>query len=376
MSYGFNMLFCEAATLGQAMCIAKNFVKRICTKEKMEKEIRENLYYIPSIRERAKPEDKVFCRTADRYWLYGLFNYRFVYWGKYQILGLLSESCDEWPASTETKGSCSVYFQNSCDQDYEFTEWPTFIPFFATTVQKYQHLVNIPAEKVQTFIEKQGGSLLQDDDDMDSVDDTALRSSSEISGLKRILVHIWPQNVRREKQKVDSYYIRSALYDYIFRTLDLDAWLYGRESDVFERFAINGMETTETLWDMSEYLNAFVNKQLDHIYNKKSIVVPVVISGSSTVFLYRYVYEDSDDVMTTEKVKATLNCIVREYLETKEGKELVQKFNGNIPYEELLSTIPARHFIKHQIHPMKERDYLAQAVTFEYGESYTATNQQ
>ena len=124
----------------------------------------------------------------------------------------------------------------------------------------------------------------------------------------------------------------------------------------------------------SEYLNAFVNKLLDRIYNKKSIAVPVVISGSSSTFLYRYVYEDSDDMMTTEKVKATLNCIVREYLETKEGKKLAQEFNGNVPYEELLSTIPAHYFAKHQLHPMKERDYLVQAVTFAYGESYTAAN--
>lgn len=376
MSYGFNMLFCEAANLGQAMCIAKDFVKRICTKEKMEKEIRENLYYIPSIRERAKPEDKVFCRTADHYWLYGLFNYRFVYWEKYQLLGLLSEERNEWPASAKSEGAYSVYFQNSCDQDYEFTEWPTFIPFFAKAVQEYQRLVDMPAEKVQAYIKKQGGTLLQDEDDEeDNADNGAMTQPiQETKFLSRILAYSWPQKDHRGEKRVDSYYIRSALYDYIFRTLDLNAWLYGHESDIFERFAINGLETSEMLMDTSEYLNAFVNKQLDRIYNKKSIAVPVVISGSSSTFLYRYVYEDSDDMMTTEKVKATLNCIVREYLETKEGKKLAQEFNGNVPYEELLSTIPAHYFAKHQLHPMKERDYLVQAVTFAYGESYTAAN--
>lgn len=114
---------------------------------------------------------------------------------------------------------------------------------FAKAVQEYQRLVDMPAEKVQEYIKKQGGTLLQDEnDEEDNADNGAMTQPiQETKFLSRILAYFWPQKYHRGEKRVDSYYIRSALYDYIFRTLDLNAWLYGHESDIFERFAINGL---------------------------------------------------------------------------------------------------------------------------------------
>ena len=87
MSYGFDMGFAQANSLQEAMAIALEYTQSQMTEKNIRKTIRDNLYYIPSVRTGyiADEENKnrradVLADTADRYWLEALFTFRFLYW--------------------------------------------------------------------------------------------------------------------------------------------------------------------------------------------------------------------------------------------------------------------------------------------------------
>lgn len=129
MSYGFDMGFAQANSLQEAMAIALEYTQSQMTEKNIRKTIRDNLYYIPSVRTGyiADEESKnrradTLADTADRYWLEALFTFRFLYWEEHKLLGIImmppENASERWPLS--------VYFQNSCDQDYPFFEWKDF----------------------------------------------------------------------------------------------------------------------------------------------------------------------------------------------------------------------------------------------------------
>lgn len=76
MSYGFDMGFAQANSLQEAMAIALEYTQSQMTEKNIRKTIRDNLYYIPSVRTGyiADEESKnrradTLADTADRYWL-------------------------------------------------------------------------------------------------------------------------------------------------------------------------------------------------------------------------------------------------------------------------------------------------------------------
>lgn len=140
MSYGFDMGFAQANSLQEAMTIALEYTQSQMTEKNIRKTIRDNRYYIPSIRTGyiADEESKnrradVLADTADRYWLEALFTFRFLYWEEHKLLGIIMMP----PESASEKWPLSVYFQNSCDQDYPLSDWKEGnIPFFANAAAK------------------------------------------------------------------------------------------------------------------------------------------------------------------------------------------------------------------------------------------------
>ena len=140
MSYGFDMGFAQANSLQEAMTIALEYTQSQMTEKNIRKAIRDNRYYIPSVRTGyiADEESKnrradVLADTADRYWFEALFTFRFLYWEEHKLLGIIMMP----PESASEKWPLSVYFQNSCDQDYPFFEWKEGnIPFFANSAAK------------------------------------------------------------------------------------------------------------------------------------------------------------------------------------------------------------------------------------------------
>lgn len=128
MSYYFQMAFANAKTEVEAYSIAHSFVNGISL-EQMKAYIDDSFLFVPSVKYSMgkKLKDKTFSDLADKYWLYGLFNYRFVFWPKFHLLGLLG-------SSENTSFSRVISFQNSTDQDYDWDEWPNNIPYFKERV--------------------------------------------------------------------------------------------------------------------------------------------------------------------------------------------------------------------------------------------------
>ena len=185
------MGFAQANSLQEAMTIALDYTQSQMTGKNVKKTIRDNLYYIPSVRtgyianeeSRTRKAD-VLAETADRYWLEALFTFHFLYWEEHKLLGIVmmpSERVNEkWPLS--------MYFQNSCDQDYPFFEWKEGnIPFFANAAAKAE---NYTAEEIRAKVDYE-------------IEDENLE-----------------------------YYRRSTCYNDIFEGLALESWLYNHCTDV------------------------------------------------------------------------------------------------------------------------------------------------
>jgi hypothetical protein len=220
MSYGFSMGFAHANSLQEAMKIALEYTQSQMTEKNVKKTIKDNRYYIPSVRTGyiADAESKtrmadVLADTADRYWLEALFTFRFLYWEEHKLLGIVmmpSESASEkWPLS--------VYFQNSCDHDYPFSEWKEGnIPFFVNAVAKAE---NYTTEEIRAKVDYE----IEDDD--------------------------------------IEYFRRSTCYDDIFETLAFDSWLYNHDTDVpFVTFALQGIRNEAERYRYLQWLKDDIMK--------------------------------------------------------------------------------------------------------------------
>lgn len=115
MSYGFDMGFAQANSLQEAMAIALEYTQSQMTEKNIRKTIRDNLYYIPSVRTGyiADEESKnrradTLADTADRYWLEALFTFRFLYWEEHKLLGIImmppENASEKWPLSIGVPG--------------------------------------------------------------------------------------------------------------------------------------------------------------------------------------------------------------------------------------------------------------------------------
>lgn len=200
--------------------IDENVPMNKCYEATSNESIKDNRYYIPSVRTGyiADAESKtrradVLADTADRYWLEALFTFRFLYWEEHKLLGIVmmpSESVSEkWPLS--------VYFQNSCDHDYPFSEWKEGnIPFFMNAAAKAE---NYTAEEIREKVDYE----IEDDD--------------------------------------IEYFQRSTCYDDIFETLAFDSWLYNHDTDVpFVTFALQGIRNEAERYRYLQWLKDEMTK--------------------------------------------------------------------------------------------------------------------
>lgn len=203
MSYGFDMAFAHTADEKAAFCLARSYVDKCTKKENARKFIEDNTIYIPSIRYSHIEEATNMAEVADRYWLETLFKFRFLYWPKYRLLGLVGSNRIDDPAFP-----MSIYFQNSTDQNYDFQEWlEGNIPFFKEHVET---ITNIPQSKLFDICK----DYLDEDTDLSN-------------------------------PEIELYMRQSLLYQRIFSALELQSWLYADDSkkDVpYIQFALSGIQ--------------------------------------------------------------------------------------------------------------------------------------
>lgn len=227
MSYGFDMGFAHTNSLQEAMMIALEYTKSQMTEKNVKKTIKNNLYYIPSVRTGyiADAESKtrradVLADTADRYWLEALFTFRFLYWEEHKLLGIVMIP----PESVSEKWPLSVYFQNSCDHDYPLSEWKEGnIPFFVDAVAKAE---SYAAEEIRAKVDYE----IEDDD--------------------------------------IEYYRRNTCYNDIFEALALESWLYNHYTDVpFVTFALQGIQNEAERYMYLQWLKiyGYLQNQVIHL---------------------------------------------------------------------------------------------------------------
>ena len=203
MSYAFDMSFAMAADEKEAFVLARHYVEKCMEKKNARKFIEDNTIYIPSIRYSHIEKANNMAEVADRYWLENLFKFRFLYWPKYQLLGLVGSNRIDDPAFP-----MSMYFQNSTDQNYDFQEWlEGNIPFFKEYVERIQ---NMPFVRL-----------------MDTCRD------------------YWDEDTDLSNPEIELYMRQSLLYQRIFSALELQSWLYADDSkkDVpYIQFALSGIQ--------------------------------------------------------------------------------------------------------------------------------------
>lgn len=104
--------------------------------EKFEEIAKDNFLWMPSIRNAHRykdisPEAKM---DIDRAWVLDcLFKFRYFYIPEHCLLGIFSV-----PREIEGLFDNVTYFQNSCDQDYDFDEW-NGIPIFEQIASKWKN---------------------------------------------------------------------------------------------------------------------------------------------------------------------------------------------------------------------------------------------
>jgi hypothetical protein len=121
---------------GEALKTAMAYVESRMIPAKVQKDLEDCFYQIPSVRAHYYCDKKVpysqrnmqmenLADMANRYWLKAMFTYCFLYWEQYQLLGIVmmpqKEVCEKWPLC--------AFFQDN--HDHTFNKWESGnIPFF------------------------------------------------------------------------------------------------------------------------------------------------------------------------------------------------------------------------------------------------------
>lgn len=184
--------------------------------ESADELIKENIYYIPSIRlnisEDMEKDYRVNWREADRNWLYKLFSVNIIYWEKYELLGIVGEIPKGIKETLTT-----IDFQNSSDQDYDYDYWHG-VHFFEDVLEKLEHA---DINTIFSYLNKNGN---------DRYDITDIEENPD-------------------------YYGKLAVYDTIYNALDIHKWLWTKEGD-FKTFSLQSINSSEEFFSLSMKLES------------------------------------------------------------------------------------------------------------------------
>lgn len=124
--------------------------------------IKENLYFLA--RNTKGDSSDMFLL---RYVVHKMMEVRFVFWPKYKLLGIPGGWFSD---ELLKKNGFSIFnFQNSTDQDYEFTDWPD-TPYFHSVIN---WMKTMPQQEVLSIV----GSVVDEDADWKDVEDYARKTA-------------------------------------------------------------------------------------------------------------------------------------------------------------------------------------------------------
>lgn len=117
-----------------------------------------NFLWMPSIRNSHlyKGVDESIIREIDKAWVHNLFKFRYFYLPEYELLGIFGV-----PGGFEIMFDNVTYFQNACDQDYDFDEWKG-VPLFEQIANKWEKVFS--DKDVFELYEKKNGKWPEDEE--------------------------------------------------------------------------------------------------------------------------------------------------------------------------------------------------------------------
>lgn len=219
MSYGIDITFYNAKPKSVINILSE---LSIITKEQFEKYLEENKPFIPSIRSCSHIENfdeyKEKWLDKDEAWLHKNAKRYVIYWKNMNLIGVIG-NYDNLPHNK----AYHVYFQNSCDQDYDFNEWPK-LKLFRNIISEY---IALPDNEII----KQGE--LENEDDVD-------------------------------KETIE-YYRRYLVYRKIFEKLNMSDIIYNRESMQDDNITILTLSPFKSYYEACKYetrMPEFIRKYL------------------------------------------------------------------------------------------------------------------
>lgn len=206
MSYSIPMTFLSAENKADAMLKADDFVKKLVEPGPSAEYIKTNLIYFKRILgPGGKDElDTQIAKHLDA-WLNKLFTVRCTFWPQHKLLGITGMN---WPEECLELAQGKVYFQNSTDQNYEYSVWPAEIPFYQDCIMEIRTLSDL--EIIRRRISDDGE--IPEEDMPDAIE----------------------------------YARRTLLYRSIYDKLDLEHWLYDYSAGTgYEQFAMCGLYASD-----------------------------------------------------------------------------------------------------------------------------------
>ena len=210
MSYEFGMFFKNCQSYENALKVATEFTEACYSnaKELLQTEAK----FIPSVLNDKENSD------ADKYWLFSVFTFKFVYWPMHNLLAV---SGHNYPKEAEELFDGHVTFQNATDQNYEYGDWPNKILFFKECIEIIQ--------------------------------DNSLDELQELS--KRISARLNPD------EYTEDYFRKKLLYDLVFYELHLGDWLYGETHSSYQRFSLCAIDSQKKHLQLSVLLRHVVKEE-------------------------------------------------------------------------------------------------------------------
>ncbi|MEE1503103.1 MAG: hypothetical protein UGF89_02515 [Acutalibacteraceae bacterium] len=125
--------------------------------KKVDDIAKDNFVWLPSIRDSHlyKDVEERIIREIDKAWVHNVFKFRYFYLPKYELLGIFSV-----PDGFKDMFDNVTYFQNGCDQNYDFEEW-NGVPLFEEIANKWKNVLS--DKDVFELYRKKHGKWLKDE---------------------------------------------------------------------------------------------------------------------------------------------------------------------------------------------------------------------
>lgn len=201
MSYRANIYLKQFNNEGDAVVFANKVSNVIMSYS--EELLKSNLFAIPE-------KD---INNPYPYWLYAFYNFKFVYFKEANVLSLIG---DYGIAEVSDMFDTHFYFQNSCDQDYDYELWDDKIFIFKELKAKIQSL-----------------------SDIELVDEMINDKST-----------YYNENDREDIINSIDYYRKTYLYEIIANNLGVIDFIYDKESNKYNVFVINGIKSQHQFFQL------------------------------------------------------------------------------------------------------------------------------